>query len=356
MLEGLSVWSFQITPFYDLRVSPLGLAIGKYSGKKRLIVDLSSPHEDPNHVSINELIDKDSCSMTYVKIDDAIKSICQYGKGALFDISDAFKNLPIKSSQWPYFCVKWNHQYYVFVRLTFGCRSSPRIFDTLSQAICWIACNIYGIQTIFHQLDDFLTFDGPDWCAGTRTMAIMSLFARLRVPLATQKSIGPTCCLEYLGIILDSENMIAKLPMDKIQRILQFLHRMLHKSKCTKLELLQLLGHLNFASRVILPGRSFVSYLIHLSTTVKRLHQLVTLDCHCQEDLIMWHKFLTNWNGVSMFYDSHFTAACSMERHTDSLLIGFGGIFQNQWFCSEWLNFHLSRSLIYLWLFASSTL
>lgn len=126
--------------------------------------------------------------------------------------------------------------------------------------------------------------------------------------------------------------MIAKLPMDKVQRILQFLHRMLHKSKCTKLKLLQLLGHLSFASRVILPGRSFVSYLIHLSTTVKRLQQFVTLDCHCQEDLIMWHKFLTNWNGVSMFYDSHFTAACSMELHTDSSLIGFGGIFQNQWF------------------------
>ena len=51
----------------------------------------------------------------------------------------------------------------------------------------------------------------------------------------------------------------------------------------------------------------------------------------------MWHKFLTNWNGVSMFHDSHFTAACSMELYTDSSLIGFGGIFQNQWFCSEWL-------------------
>ena len=100
---------FKSPPFTTYRVSPLGLAIGKYSGKNRLIVDLSSPHEDPNHVSINELIDKDSCSMTYVKIDDAIKSICQYGKGALmtkFDISDAFKNLPIISSQWPYFCVK----------------------------------------------------------------------------------------------------------------------------------------------------------------------------------------------------------------------------------------------------------
>ena len=50
----------------------------------------------------------------------------------------------------------------------------------------------------------------------------------------------------------------------------------------------------------------------------------------------MWHKVLSNWNGVSMFYDSGFTNACDMELYTDSSLIGFGGVFQNQWFCSEW--------------------
>ena len=70
--------------------------------KKRLIVDQSSPHDDPF----------EACSLTYVKIDDAIKAIQQYGRGALlcmFDIANAFKNLPILRSQWPYFCVKWKH-------------------------------------------------------------------------------------------------------------------------------------------------------------------------------------------------------------------------------------------------------
>ena len=84
-------------------MSPIGLAVGKYSGKKRFIVDLSSPHEDPLHVSINDLIDKEACSLTYVKLDGAIKAICKSGKGSLlckFDISDAYKNLPIKPSQW----------------------------------------------------------------------------------------------------------------------------------------------------------------------------------------------------------------------------------------------------------------
>ena len=117
-------------------------------------------------------------------------------KGALltkYDISNAFKVCTIRPDQWPYFCVKWEGKYYVFVRLVFGCRSSPRIFDTLSQAVCWIACKSYGVQTIFHFMDDFLTVVLPDPCIGERTMAILSLvFNRLHIPLDQHKCMGPT--------------------------------------------------------------------------------------------------------------------------------------------------------------------
>ncbi|MBV2113495.1 MAG: hypothetical protein KUF82_21290 [Candidatus Thiodiazotropha sp. (ex Ctena orbiculata)] len=338
--NGFLYGPFSKPPFDKYRVSPLGLAVGKYSGKKRLIVDLSSPHDDPNNSSINELIDKESCRLSYVRIDDAIRAIQSYGRNALLykvDIANAFKTLPIKSSQWPYFCIKWRNQYFVYVRLVFGCRSSPKIFDTLSQALCWIATNNYGIETIFHLLDDFLTVDGPDYCNGKRTMALLSLlFGRLHIPLAHHKCVGPTVCLEYLGIILDSSKMEARLPRDKVQRILQFTENILGKTCCTKLELLQLLGHFNFASRVVLPGRSFVSYLIHLSTTVKGLHEFVLLDRHCREDLFMWYRFLQKWNGVSLFYETVCTSSFHMELFTDASLIGFGGIFNTKWFCSVW--------------------
>ena len=124
--------------------------------------------------------------------------------------------------------------------------------------------------------------------------------------------------------------------MDKVQRIIQFIEILLGKNRCTKRELLQLLGHLNFASRVILPGRSFVSYLISLSTTVSNLQHHVSLDSHCQQDLHMWHKFLKGWNRASLFYDSSFTNAYDMELFTDASLVGFGVYFQNQWFSAEW--------------------
>ncbi|CAG2188672.1 unnamed protein product [Mytilus edulis] len=46
---------------------------------------------------------------------------------------------------------------------------------------------------------------------------------------------------------------------------------MMHKRTCTRKDLEQLLGHLNFASRVILPGRAFVTYLYKLMSTVKKV-------------------------------------------------------------------------------------
>jgi hypothetical protein len=103
--------------------------------------------------------------MSYVKIDDAIKIIMSLGKGSFlckFDISDAFKIIPTKPSQWPLYCMKWKASYYFYVRLSFGCRSSPIIFDNLSRAVCYIAEYNYNIKNILHLLDDILTVDSPN--------------------------------------------------------------------------------------------------------------------------------------------------------------------------------------------------
>lgn len=337
--KGFMYGPFPCPPFQTYRVSPLGIAEGKYSKKKRLILDLSAPHNNDHHTSVNDLIDKNACSMSYVKIDDAIDIILELGKNSWlckFDISDAFKICPIAPDQWPLFCVKWCDLYYFFVRLAFGCRSSPKIFDHLSQAICHIASDNYGVKYILHLLDDFLTIDPPE-ADGERTMAIMMMiFKKLNIPIAKHKTIGPVTCLEYLGIILDTEKLEARLPADKIQRICEFLSNLLSTKSCTKRELLQLLGHLNFAARVILPGRSFVSYLIDLSTTAKDLHHYVYLSKECRTDLKLWLCFLKNWNGINMFYNRHFTSSFDMELYTDSSRKGFGGYYKGEWFSSAW--------------------
>lgn len=357
--KGFVYGPFKSLPFKNYRVSPLGVAEGKYSGKKRLILDLSAPHNDDSCLSVNDMIDKDLCSMSYVKIDDAIKVILKLGKNSTmckFDISDAFKICPYMPSQWPLFCFKWESLYYFYVRLTFGCRSSPKIFDNISQAVCYIAENNFKVKNIFHLLDDFLVVDHPN-DDGERSMAIMmTIFKRLNIPIAKHKTEGPVTCLEYLGVILDTDKMEARLPLVKVERICNFIKKLLSKSSCTKRQLLQLLGHFNFATRVILPGRSFLSYLIDLSTTVKELHDFVHLTKECRVDLEFWLRFLTDWNGVTMFHQSHFISSFDFELYTDaSSTIGYGGFFQGKWFSARWpvnlpdISFKLSMAFLELY-------
>lgn len=127
--RGYIIGPYDSPPFPNYRISPVGIAVGKYSGKKRLIVDLSAPHDNEMHHSLNELVNKDEFSLSYVTIDTAIKIIQEKGQSSWLckvDIKDAFKLIPVKEYLWPYYGIKWNNKYYFYTRLLFGSRSSPK--------------------------------------------------------------------------------------------------------------------------------------------------------------------------------------------------------------------------------------
>ena len=59
---------FDISPFPNLQISPLGLVPKKKVGEYRVIHHLSYP----DHLSINDGIPQDKCTVQYQTIDDAI--------------------------------------------------------------------------------------------------------------------------------------------------------------------------------------------------------------------------------------------------------------------------------------------
>jgi hypothetical protein len=337
--EGFMIGPFVKPPFPSYRVSPIGVAVGKYSGKKRLIIDLSAPHDHPVVPSINELINKEDYSLKYVRVDDAIAVLKLLGPGACMckiDVRAAFKLIPLAPSIWHLHGVYWQGRYYFCCRLPFGGRSSPSLFDLLSQAICYIAEKNYSIPHILHLLDDFWTADSPH-DVPERTMAVLThIFNKLKVPTVPEKTAGPSPVLEFLGTILDSELMEARLPANKVKRLREILTKFTTLSTCTKQELLSLIGHLSYASRVIVPGRSFLSSLILLSTTVHGLYDKVKLNRGCRADIRMWSIFVNSWNGVSLFLDDDITTNADLHLFTDASGIGFAGVFKDRWFQGRW--------------------
>lgn len=159
--KGYVIGPFSSPPFSPFRVNSLGVATRKYSGKKRLIFDMSSPHSN-TIASVNECIPSEPFSLYYASVDNAIQLIKLAGHGAWLakaDITDAFKIIPIHPSDLPLFGVKWDSKFYFAVRLTFGCKSSPHIFNCISEALCWILLNVCKLPFVLHLPDDFLRID-----------------------------------------------------------------------------------------------------------------------------------------------------------------------------------------------------
>ncbi len=343
--KGFMIGPFDDPPFPDYRINPIGIATRKYSGKKRLIIDLSAPHNDAAQ-SVNSLIPLAPFSLFYATIDDAIKLIKKAGRGAWLskaDISDAFKVMPLHPSQWHLFGVKWQNKLYFSVRLTFGCRSSPKIFDTLSEALCWILLNNCKLPFVLHLLDDFLLVDYPHVKPDRCISALKCTFNDLGVPISEEKTLGPFKAIEFLGITLDSNLMQASLPSEKINRIREVMRNAKKSASFSKRDLLSLLGHLNFVMRIIPQGRSFIARLLDLSKSVKDLNDIVTLDEGCRSDLRFWSLLLINWNGISFFYYDELESSATLKLYTDAApSVGFGGVFNGQWFASAWPNELLS--------------
>ena len=185
-----------------------------------------------------------------------------------------------------------------------------------------------------------------------KSKEIFKLFNKLGVPVAPEKVHGPLTCLEFLGITLDSVNMEARLSTEKVLKLRNDIHVFSGRKKCSKRELLSLIGSLSFACKVIVPGRPFLARLISLSCTVKKLHYKVYLNKQVREDLSSWHMFLRSWNGKNFFLDQYTVQSSDIEFYTDAAsTLGYAAYFQGAWFSLSWekdqLNFSMSEMELY---------
>lgn len=242
-------------PFPVFRCNPIGIVPKKTPGKYRTIMNLSAP----TGASVNDFIEKDDYSLSYVTIDKAVDYIIDLGTGCMLnkvDIADAFRILPVTPSQWHLLGIHWDGHFYFDTRLTMGGRSSPYIFDTFSSALEWICTHNYELSHLCHLLDDFFSAETVE-NKGNSLSVILNVFSRLGVPVAPGKVEGPVTCLEFLGITLDTIAMEARLSNEKISLLKERLAYFISRQKVSKREILSLVGSLSFACKVVVPGRRF---------------------------------------------------------------------------------------------------
>ena len=299
LAEGRVVGPFPPAMVPSAHISRFGVIPKSHQPNKwRLIVDLSHPHGS----SVNDGIQKDLCSMAYISVDDAIGHILKLGRGthlAKIDIKSAFRLIPVHPADRHLLAMVWQDSLFIDTCLPFGLRSAPKLFNILADLLEWILLN-QGVTFVLHYLDDFLTMGQPGTAVCQRNLHLLiQICALLGIPLAIEKVDGPATILEFLGILLDTERMEARLPQDKFVRMQATIKEWLHKKKATKREVLSLVGLLQHAAKVVRPGRTFVSRMYSTAAKVQELDYFTRLNKEFQSDLYWWHVFLGVWNGVS---------------------------------------------------------
>ena len=346
MLEvsrGHTAGPFTIPPFQTLHCSPLGAA-PKKDGSVRLVLDLSSPRG----CSINEGISKEEFSVEYSSFDEAVRLVQSLGPGASMaksDIRHAFRICPVRLDQLYLLGFRWLGYFFVDTRLPFGSRSSPFIFNELAEVLVWALMVVCGIRHILHYLDDFFICEKDAIRCQDSLSRFLDICRRAGIPIAEDKTVPPSSVMTYLGIEIDSIRQEVRLPSEKREHLCTLLAAWSNRKKCTKRELLSLIGSLSFAAKVVKPGRLFLRRLIDLSTTVKGLNFFIVLNREARSDIAWWSRFMVQWNGVG-FFTSRKHTSFSLQLYTDACKRGMGGVYGDSWFSEafpdQFQDFHIN--------------
>ncbi|XP_061488169.1 uncharacterized protein LOC133387438 [Rhineura floridana] len=352
VMAGRVVGPFTAPPIPSLRVSPLGLVPKRAPGEFRLIHHLSFPQGG----SINDFIPSDLCSVRYTSFDCAVRMVRDCGIGALMgkcDIKSAFRLLPVHPGDFELLGFAFMGKYYVDRALPMGCSISCSVFERFSSFLEWAVRRRGGRQSVVHYLDDFL-FAGP--ADSGACQAFMEQFAgmagELGVPLVAEKTEGPSTTLTFLGIDIDTVAQCCRLPPNKLVALKGKISEVVGAKKVTLATLQQLAGHMNFACRVVSPGRAFLQRVYDAMAGLSHPHHHTRVTAALREDLTVWSTFLREFNGVSLWRRDRLLEAELQVCSDASGSCGFGVIFHDSWchgsWPQSWAQSGLTRDLTFL--------
>ena len=189
-----------------------------------------------------------------------------------------------------------------------------------------------SINFTIHLLDEFLiTAPSYQLCHGQLSL-FTSFCEFVGVPIAPEKTCGPSTVLSFAGIELDTVLFEARLPNDKIEKCVNSIDALIKRKKATLRDIQSIVGLLNFACFVVTPGRPFLRRLIDLTVGVRSPFHKIRLSKEVKADLLVWHSILQNFNGKSFFLDDRWCNSEQLSLFTDSAgSFGFGAIFGSKW-------------------------
>ncbi len=335
---------FDEPPLPNFKASPLSLR--PKPGGFRLLHNLSYPYDES---SVNGGFDKADTTVKYATVSDAIELILLTGQKcylAKSDIANAFRVIPLHPTMYHLTGFTWKGKYYSDLALPMGAAPSCRLYEEFTDSLVWILKNKFGVTGVCKYVDDFL-FIGSSWQACNEALqAFLRLAKQIGLPIAPDKTVPPTTCLTFLGIQLDTLNMQASLPIEKIKHYHKSICDHISSTKITLQDLRTLIGQLQFATSIVTPGRPFLRRLIDLTIGKTRPYHKIDMNKEVKADLTTWAHFLQHYNGKHFMMFRSFVSSPDLKLCSDASHWGLGGRFGSKWiqcrFPDHWKTLHIT--------------
>ena len=231
--------------------------------------------------------------------------------------------------------VLWDGRIYIDKMLPFGLRSAHIIFSAVADVLQWILIQKH-IPKLLHYLDDFILVAKSLSLAEEQKQSLVSTCSVLGVPLEPSKLVGPATCLTFLGIEIDTIALQIRLPEDKLINLRRELLQVVSKRVISKKALQSITGLLQFATRVVRPGRPFLRRLYALQEVGSHPMHHIRLNNAARADILWWHLFMEKWNGISMLWDTQRYSSDITVYSDASGSWGCWALWQQKWFNLPW--------------------
>jgi hypothetical protein len=245
---------FSTPPLPGFRANSI-LAVPQPS-KTRICINVSLP----NGKGFNDNINKNN--LERVKMYSARNfgySITEAGQNctiAKYDIVDAYKNVPAKTSEYHYQGFTWLGKHFVELRQMFGAASSVQNCDILANTVktlTLVNCKIPS-RFVHRQLDDvpIVAPENTSWCREFYD-SYKNICDQLNIELAKQcpdfdKAFGCSKEGKVLGIFFNTRTLSWSLPDDKRRKTISKIVNLLHAPMVSTLQIQSVAGRLNFIS------------------------------------------------------------------------------------------------------------
>jgi hypothetical protein len=257
-----------------------------------------------------------------------------------FDQKAAYRLLPIHPSYVGLLGFRDNEEppgEWVELRLPFGLASACRMYSCLSNTLGWALQHIVGAGIFCVYLDDFLQINAGKQRSVISSQNTLATFDILEMPLSDKTD----CDVEqiiFLGVLMDSHDETLSITEKRKKTILNMLNAWWVDSEFKTNELESLTGTLSFVTRVVRPGKIFLTRLWATLAHCRTRHYNAShpISDEMRKDLAWWIQFMVLWNRSCKMVDGTETIVPEFHSSSDAATFGGSSVFVPEFLQVKW--------------------